>query len=34
MIKYLPDVMIGLMLGLPMACMEFVLQILLNYVGG
>lgn len=32
MIKYLPDVMIGLMIGLPMAGMEFVLQMLGNYL--
>ena len=32
MIKYLPDVMMGLMIGLPMAGMEFVLQMLVNYL--
>lgn len=32
MIKYLPDVMIGLLIGLPMAGMEFVLQMLVNYL--
>lgn len=34
MIKYLPDFMIGFMIGVPLAGMEFVLQMLLNYVGG
>ena len=32
MIKYLPDVMIGFMIGLPLAGMEFVLQMLSNYL--
>ena len=33
MIKYLPDFMCGLMIGLPMAGLYFLIQIFLKYVG-
>ncbi len=33
MIKYLPDFMIGLMIGLPMAGFYFLLEMLFKYIG-